>query len=142
MTIHLKVHPVSRWLLGAIVLSAASPFFSEARAGTGEPPIPRGVAMASWQDNGRGGQYLLKVVQGRALAKRKSATGTVKSDSNCDIDAQGLSHCNNTIELADGSRITVIDTHNMHRNRCLQPGERISLTGIGGAWIMGTVSGG
>ncbi|MBK5204896.1 MAG: hypothetical protein JJD98_05660, partial [Polaromonas sp.] len=56
-----------------------------------------------------------------------------------EADAEGLSHCHNAIELADGSKITVIDTHEMHRNRCMQPGEKISLTGVGKSWVMGQV---
>ncbi len=141
MRIHLKPHPVIRTLLGVLVLSAASVYSYRAQAGTEEPPIPPGVAMGSWQDNGRDGRYLLQVAQGSALAKSKRVTGTVISDTDCDLDARGLSHCHNVIELTNGTRITVIDTHNMHRNRCLQPGERISLTGIGAPWVMGTLAG-
>jgi len=140
MRIQPRLYPVSRLLLGIVVLSAASVYSYEAQAGTDQPPIPRGVAMKSWQENGRDGRYLLQVLHGRALKAGKRVTGTVKSDTDCDIDAEGLSHCHNIIELANGTRITVIDTHNMHRYRCLGEGDRLSLTGIGKSWIMGTLS--
>jgi hypothetical protein len=126
-------------LLGVLVLSAASVYSYNAQAGTVQPPIPGGVAMKSWHENGSGGQYLLQLYQGRSLKVAQSITGTVTGDANCDADAEGLSHCHNTIELANGNKITVINTHEMHRNRCLGAGDRISLTGIGGPWIMGAL---
>ena len=139
MKIRLKRDPVSRLLLGAFMLSAASVYTYQVQAATDQPPIPRGVAMKSWQENGRDGRYLLQVLQGSALKAGEPVTGTVKSDTDCDADAAGLSHCHNIIELANGTRITVINTHNMHRNRCLGDGDLISLTGISGSWIMGSL---
>jgi hypothetical protein len=141
MRIQPKLYPISRLLLGVFVLSAASLYSYNVRAATDQPPIPRGVAMKSWQDNGHGGKYLLQLAQGTALKAGKPVTGTVTGDANCDVDAQGLSHCHNTIDLANGGKITVINSHNMHRNRCLGAGDRISLTGMSGPWIMGTLSG-
>lgn len=139
MRIRPKLYRVNRLLLGVFMLSAASVYSYEVHA-AGQPPIPRGVAMKSWQQNGHGGKYLLQVVEGRAPKAGKRLSGTVTSDTNCDADAEGLSHCQNIIELTDGSRITVIDTHNMHVNRCMSPGERISLTGIDKSWVMATTS--
>ena len=139
MRIEPKSYPVSRLLLCLFALSAASLFSFKVNAGTDQPPIPRGVAMKSWQENGRDGRYLLQVLQGSALKAAEPVTGTVKNDTDCDADAAGLSHCHNTIELANGTRITVINTHNMHRNRCLGDGDLISLTGINGSWIMGSL---
>jgi len=135
-----KLHSVRRLLLGVFVLSAAALYSYQARAATEQPPIPRGVAMKSWQENGRDGRYLLQLAQGKSLKAGQRVSGTVISDTDCDIDAEGLSHCHNTIKLANGSEITVIDTHNMHRYRCLGAGDKISLKGIGGSWIMGTLS--
>ncbi|MGP1680426.1 MAG: hypothetical protein ACTS6J_25140 [Burkholderiales bacterium] len=140
MRIQTRLYPVGRLLLGLFVLSAAALYSYTVQAATDQPPIPRGVAMKSWQDNGRDGRYLLQLAQGKSLKAGKRVTGTVTSDTDCDIDAEGLSHCHNAIKLADGSEITVIDTHNMHRNRCLGAGDRLSLTGMSGPWIMGTLS--
>jgi len=139
MKIRLKRHPVSRLLLGAFMLSAASVYTYQVQAATDQPPIPRGVAMKSWHDNGRDGRYLLQLAQGSALKAGKPVSGTVTGDANCDADAEGLSHCHNTVKLANGSQITVINTHEMHRYRCLGPGDSITLSAIGGPWIMGAL---
>ena len=140
MKIQAKLFPAGQLLLGVFVLSAASLYSYKVHAATDEPLIPRGVAIKSWQENGRGGHYLLQVASGRVPQAGKRVTGTVATDTNCDADAEGLSHCHNIIELTDGSRITVIDTHTLQVNRCMSPGERISLSGVDKSWIMGTVS--
>ncbi len=101
--------------------------------------MPSGARLAAWQDNGQGGRYVLQLAQGRSLPVGERVAGIVTSDSNCEADAEGLSHCHNTIDLANGSRIVVINTHQMSRNRCLGPGDRVSLTGIGASWVVGTL---
>lgn len=131
-----------RPLIDALLVGAAALLFYGQYAAADQPVIPPGAGIASWYDNGHGDRYVLQVAQGRALAAGERALGIVKSDTNCDPDAQGLSHCRNAIELSNGTRITVIDTHQMMRNRCLSPGERITLTGIGASWAVGTRSGG
>ncbi len=140
MRLQPKRHPVNRLLLGVFALGAISVYSYEAQAADGQPPIPRGVAMKSWQDNGRDGRYLLQLAQGSGFKAGKPVVGTVTSDTDCDVDAEGLSHCHNSIKLPDGREIAVIDTHNMHRNRCLGEGDRISLTRMSGPWIVGTLS--
>lgn len=135
-----KRYPASRALLGAFALAVVSAYAFQVQAASSQPPIPRGAAMKSWQENGRDGRYLLQVIAGDAPKSRKPVIGTVTSDTDCDADAEGLSHCHNTIKLPNGSEFTVIDTHNMHQNRCLGAGDKLSLTGIGGPWIMGTLS--
>lgn len=126
-------------LLGALALSATALFAGTLQPPGQQPPIPFGVTMKSWQDNGREGRYVLQLIKGQAPKRGKSVTGTVMSDTDCDADAQGLSHCNNIIKLADGSQVTVIDTHNMHRYRCLGPGDRLTLTTLGKSWMVGTL---
>ncbi|HED14683.1 MAG TPA: hypothetical protein ENI62_13695 [Gammaproteobacteria bacterium] len=116
---------------------SANIFADNGQNKAGQLPIPSDVALASWSDNGHGGRYLLQFARGRTLAKGEQAIGIVASDTNCKPDALGLSHCNNIIRLANGGRITVIDTHKMSANPCLRPGEGITLTGMGGPWIMG-----
>lgn len=140
MHLQSRLYRVGRLLPGVFALSAAVLYSYQAQAATDQPPIPPGVAMKSWQDNGLDGRYLLQLAPGKSLKAGKRVTGTVTSDTDCEIDAEGLSHCHNNIKLADGSEITVIDTHNMHRYRCLGAGDRISLTGMKGPWIMGTLS--
>ena len=132
---------IRRVLPVMLVLGAASVHSYTAQAANEQPRIPRGVAMKSWHDNGRDGRYLLQLVQGSFPKAGKPVIGTVTSDTDCDADAEGLSHCRNTIKLPNGSEVTVIDTHEMHRYRCLGAGDQISLNRISGTWIMGTLSG-
>ncbi len=68
-------------------------------------------------------------------------SGTVTSDTTCDPDAQGLSHCHNVIALDNGARITVLHTHAMMQHPCLKPGERVTLTGFAQHWVTATVLG-
>jgi len=127
-------------LLLAMFAAGAVLHAGAAQAQSPQPEIPAAVPMKSWQDNGAGGRYLLKVIKGKLPKSLQPVTGTVTSDTDCDADAQGLSHCHNNVKLADGTEITVIDTHNMHRNRCLGAGDRLALTAIGKWWVMGTLS--
>ncbi|MBK5104847.1 MAG: hypothetical protein JJE42_11410 [Burkholderiales bacterium] len=140
MKIQTRFNPVGRLLLGVLVLSAASLYSYKLYAAGAQQPIPPGVAMKSWQENGRDGRYLLQVIKGSAPKTGKTVIGTVTSDTDCDADAEGLSHCHNTIKLADGSEFTAIDSHNMHINRCLGPGDRLTLTRMSGSWVMGTLA--
>ena len=138
--IQAKLYPASRLLLGLLVLSAAALYSYQTQAATVQPPIPRGVALKSWQENGSQGRYLLQVLEGKAPKAGTTVIGTVTSDTDCEADAEGLSHCHNAIEMANGSKVTVIDTHAMHTNPCMAPGDRISLTGVDKSWIMGTIA--
>ncbi len=140
MKVQHRHYPIGQLLLGMFVASAAL-LYSYSAHSAEQLPIPRGVPMKSWQENGSGGRYLLQLIQGQTLKAGKTVVGTVTNDTDCDADADGLSHCHNTIELSNGSKITVIDTHNMHMNRCLGAGDKLSLTGVNGAWIMGTLPG-
>lgn len=127
------------WLVGVLVTGAALLAFHEGRARAVEPAIPPGAQLGSWQENGHGGRYLLQIAQGRRLAAGERVAGIVTSDNDCQPEAQGLSHCHNAIDLANGSRIVAIDTHAMMRNRCLAPGDRITLSAIGPEWVLGTL---
>lgn len=132
----------TRWLLGALAaLAFGSAPFSTARADAGAPSVPAGARLGSWRDNGQGGRYVLQLENGRALRAGDRVAGIVTSDTRCEPDAQGLSHCRNGIDLANGSRIVVIDTHAMMRNRCLAPGDRLSLTAVDSSWLVGTLAG-
>lgn len=101
-------------------------------AGSG---IPAGVSLASWQDNGQGGRYVLRVIEG-SVPVGAQLSGVVTSDTECDADAQGLSHCHNGITLNSGAHITVVNSHNMMRFQCLDPGQRLSITRLNGNWII------
>jgi len=132
---------------GLLTVAAAATVFSfsvsvfagSGLKGTRQQPVPKSVTMTSWEDNGRDGQYLLQFERGRILAKGERIEGIIVSDTNCIPDAQGLNHCNNVIELANGSRLLIVDNHKMSSNPCLHPGSGITLTGMGGPWIKGTL---
>jgi len=133
------LHRPPRWLLGAILLSAAVALLPQAHAEGGKAEIPPGAQLTSWHDNGHGGRYLLWLRQGRLLRPDERFSGVVRSDTDCDPDDQGLNHCHNAIDLADGRHIVVINTHEMSRNRCLGSGDKLSLSAIGPRWLVGTL---
>jgi len=107
---------------------------------TSEPAIPRGAPMQSWDENGHDGKYLLRIIEGDPPMSATAVSGVVETDTDCKADAYGLSHCHNEIGLADGTHITVIDTHLMSRYRCLKPGESVSLTRINSTWVVATLT--
>lgn len=101
-----------------------------------QPAIPPTAGIHSWYENGSGGRYVAPVIAGsvRALASG-GRIGVVLSDTDCTPDAQGLSHCRNGIAFADGTRITIVDHHQMSRFRCLRPGERVRVSLLEGKWV-------
>lgn len=105
-----------------------------------EPTIPRGAPLASWNENGRGGQYVLQILDGATPPPGVTVSGVVASDTACQPDALGFNHCHNEIDFANGAHITVVNTHVMRRYRCLRPGEAITLTGINASWVLAKVS--
>jgi hypothetical protein len=129
-------------LLGTLALSsvggilAIGVLYYGQQPASAEPTIPPGVALTSWFDNGAGGQHLLQIREGSAPPVGVRVTGIVASDTNCDPDALGLSHCHNRIELGNGRRIEVTNTHIMTRHPCLSPGQRLSITRLNAKWVI------
>ncbi len=103
---------------------------------TAESTIPAGVSLISWSENGQSGQYVMQIIEGIAPPVGVRVFGFVASDTDCDADAQGLSHCHNIIALANGNNITANNTHTMSRNPCLQPGEPVSITRLHDSWVV------
>jgi len=89
--------------------------------------------LASWQHNGEDGRYYAPLIEG--ATPRQATLGTVRTDTDCTPDAQGLSHCHNVIELLSGDTITIQDDHDMRVNRCLDPGEVVTVTPIAPGWV-------
>jgi hypothetical protein len=58
-----------------------------------------------------------------------SVQGTVTTDTNCDADAAGISHCFNDITLSDGPVLHLRHNHPMMSVRCLTPGETVTVIG-------------
>lgn len=116
-------------LAGLLIISACS-------SGVQEPGIPTGAGFSTWFQNGAQGRYVVPVVEGTLPAGvRHGMWGRVLTDSNCAPDAIGLNHCHNIIELNDGSRVAVVNNHQMIRHRCLKPGERVWVSLLKGRWI-------
>ena len=53
---------------------------------------------------------------------------TVLTDTRCQPDSMGISHCLNKMRLANGSTVTVVHNHRMMNMPCLDPGEHVILT--------------
>ncbi len=80
--------------------------------------------------NGVGGVELAYAVRGAPPAR--TTLGTVLTDTNCDADRYGVSHCLNWIRLDGGRRILVRHDHSMMNDPCLNPGERVRVRRLGG----------
>lgn len=107
---------------------------------TDEPTIPAGVSLTSWSENGQGGHYVMRIIEGSVPpAIGMLLSGVVTSDTDCDINAQGLSHCHNGIALNNDRSIAVINIHDMNRNECLMPGQRVSITPLNSNWVVAAV---
>lgn len=129
----------SGWLaLTALVAIGAAGFLflNSQQPANAQPEIPSGYDLSSWYENGRGGKYLLQLMDGQLPPAGVRASGMVLSDTNCEPDAQGLNHCRNGIRLADGTVFNAIDNHMMSRFRCLQPGETVLLTTFKDGWVV------
>ena len=55
-------------------------------------------------------------------------TARVLTDTRCNPDTIGVSHCLNRMQLANGTVITVVHNHRMMGMPCLSPGEQVTLT--------------
>lgn len=131
-----------RWLLGVLMAGGAAALAACGPSPSNEfPRIPPGARLSSWHNNGAGGRYMLQIERGRALAEGLKLAGVVMTDTDCEPDKNNLNHCRNSIKLNDGSRIDIIDNHEMARHRCLSPGESIVLTRFNSDWVVGQVSG-
>ena len=135
-----SVRRVAATLALAGVVGGALFWVSHARATQlavpDEPRIPAGAPIRSWADNGQGGMPLLQIIGGIELPRGATLRGTVTGDTNCAPDPRGLSHCHNGIDLDNGMRILVVHTHAMMQHPCLEPGQRVTVTGLSGNWIM------
>ena len=133
---------VRPWLFGALALAAIGGLgavsvasLAQQSAPTGSA-IPAGANFTSWTDNGKDGQRVLQLVRGDMPVVEVAVSGVVKTDTNCDPDPQGVSHCHNVIKLADGGEIEVVHNHAMMIHDCLAPGQKLSLTRLEAGWIV------
>lgn len=73
--------------------------------------------------NGAGRVEVTYLVSGRVPAR--PVMGTILTDTNCQADSYGVSHCLNRIRLAGGRTLTVRHDHSMMNDPCLAPGEHV-----------------
>ncbi len=80
--------------------------------------------------NGQASLSLVSFVGG----DRPPATGTatVLTDTNCEPDAYGISHCLNALRLQGGGSLVVRHAHDMHAFPCLTPGDKVRLLTVEG----------
>ena len=67
----------------------------------------------------------VKLLRG-TVVHRMSAV--VLTDTRCNPDAGGVSHCLNRMRLADGTVVVAQHDHRMAAMPCLSPGEHVMLT--------------
>jgi hypothetical protein len=79
--------------------------------------------------NGIAGIEVAYAVSG--MPPTRTQTGKVLTDTNCQPDSYGISHCTNRIRLASGRVITVRHDHSMMNDPCLSPGERVRVRTAG-----------
>lgn len=77
------------------------------------------------QVNGANGIYQVNLLTGSFEGE---VEGIVRSDTDCKVDKEGVSRCHNEIELDNQKKVTIANPHNMRKNRCLKPGEKVRLT--------------
>ncbi len=80
--------------------------------------------------NGQAGLSLVRFVGGDHPPA--TGTATVLTDTNCEPDAYGISHCLNALRLAGGRSLVVRHAHDMHAYPCLTPGDSVKLLTVEG----------
>jgi len=58
---------------------------------------------------------------------RSETTGVVKADTNCKPVENGLTNCIGIITAADGTELRFNYSHDMSRQPCLAPGDRVTI---------------
>lgn len=96
-------------------------------AAASSPIAERTCGASSSCRNGEDGVAIAVLMSGTIPARR--TTAVVQTDTNCEPDAYGISHCSNILRLADGSLMEVRHDHNMQIYPCLDPGETVTVEG-------------
>lgn len=104
---------------------AAVPHFVDVKA----PGEPRTVVVGGMTDSLPGtsneaGYLMTNLRVGQIPAG--ATTATVLTDTNCEPDADGVSHCLNDLQIGNVV-VTVQHHHQMHSVPCLSPGETVTL---------------
>ena len=81
-------------------------------------------------EKGAGAQVTtVKLLRGQVTRPMRAI---VLTDTRCNPDARGYSHCLNWMRLQTGRRVLVVHTHRMSQMPCLSPGEHVKLRPIPG----------
>ncbi|WP_319520316.1 hypothetical protein [uncultured Martelella sp.] len=115
---------------------AATLLVAPAAISAQQPVIPEGETISSWVENGQNGRYLLQMLEGEVPAGETAMTGVILSDTDCAPDADGINHCKNEIRLENGSVIKGTNNHRMSVNRCLKPGETVTVSPLNDEWAV------
>ncbi len=104
---------------------AAVPHFVDVKA----PGEPRTVVVGGMTDSLPGTSneagYLMTNLRAGTIPEG-ATTATVLTDTNCEPDADGVSHCLNDLQIGNVV-VTVQHHHQMHSVPCLSPGETVTL---------------
>ncbi|GAB4430233.1 MAG: hypothetical protein OHK0015_15120 [Chloroflexi bacterium OHK40] len=104
---------------------AAVPHFVDVKA----PGEPRTVVVGGMTDSLPGTSneagYLMTNLRAGQIPEG-ATTATVLTDTNCEPDADGVSHCLNDLQIGNVV-VTVQHHHQMHSVPCLSPGETVTL---------------
>lgn len=104
---------------------AAVPHFIDVKA----PGEPRTVVFGGMTDSLPGTSneagYLMTNLRSGQIPKG-ATTAEVLTDTNCEPDADGVSHCLNDLQIGNVI-VTVQHHHQMHSVPCLSPGETVTL---------------
>jgi len=66
---------------------------------------------------------------------KQETTGIVKADTNCKPVENGLTNCIGIITAADGRELHFNYTHDMSRQECLSPGDRVTIIVLSDATV-------
>ncbi len=92
---------------------------------TGQRTVVIAQAGAAMAISGTDGQLMTTLVEGQVPAGATHAV--VRTDTECEADAQGVSHCHNLLDI-DGTLVEVQHHHKMSTTPCLTPGETVAVT--------------
>ena len=119
-------------VIGLMMIALLTVALSSCGSGSAQRSAPTGLRTVLVFDTASepsasqpGSTLRTRLVGGRAPADE--TTATVLTDEDCAPDTQGISHCLNKLELANGSRISVRHPHDMHQIPCLAPGEQVNV---------------
>jgi hypothetical protein len=86
---------------------------------------PRQALRVDRPEKGAGAQITtVSLIRGRVVRRTRAV---VLTDTRCNPDARGYSHCLNWMRLQNGRRVLAVHVHRMSEMPCLSPGEHVIL---------------